>query len=197
MLTRYVEQLVASVEAAVEEVVQRGVNFFTCPRMTIISIAPDESVTVVLVLHILRLLIPANCCWRTFLWCIHDCKPLGTCPPSFLLWNCSLWSLQQNTYTFWLSGTEKWNRSPHPFFFYHVLLIEQQQFFSCFSSLDHYFCHSFGWFFSLSSYWHSTRTELFGRPLLPMLKWVLSCQQIKLKSQYCLSMEKKTIIQER
>jgi hypothetical protein len=60
VLTRYVEQLVASVEAAVEEVIQSGVNFFTCPRMTIISIAPDESVTVVLVLHILRLLIPTK-----------------------------------------------------------------------------------------------------------------------------------------
>lgn len=44
-MTRYVEQLVASAEAAVEEVIRRGVSLFIPRCMTTIGIKLNEFVT--------------------------------------------------------------------------------------------------------------------------------------------------------
>lgn len=110
VLIRYVEQLVASAEAAVEEVVKRGVRL-------LIPLCMAAHVMIPNIKFWLEFFwwcpysggsSKKNCCWRTFLWCIHDCKPPSTCPSSFLLRNCSFWSLQQNTYTFWFSGNNIW-----------------------------------------------------------------------------------------
>lgn len=104
ILSRYVEQLVASAEAAVEEVIRRGVSSKFLYKLNSRSTNDAFNLDFLCCYAYLGCSSKQDCCWRTFLWCIHDCKPFGSCPSSFLLWNCSFWGLQQNTYTFWFSG---------------------------------------------------------------------------------------------
>ncbi|KAH9750546.1 putative glutamyl endopeptidase [Citrus sinensis] len=83
---RFVEQLVSSAEAAVEEVVRRGVMKLTFSGAAlVVQVAHPSKIAVGGLSY--GGLMTANL--------------LAHAPLSLLLWNCSFWKLQDDTYTFW------------------------------------------------------------------------------------------------
>lgn len=188
-LVRYVEQLVASAEAAVEEVIQRGVSCFILLYMTII------------VWYWIKLWWNL---WFTLFKVAHPGKIAvgGHSYGAFMTAN--LLAHAPHIFCCGIARSGAYNRTLTPFGFQVALLVEMGGSLMIFSNwamftvflLPLFRVLLLAGYWLLSLYWHRMRTEHSGRPRVRMWRWALSCQQTKLKSPYYLFMEKKITIPE-
>ena len=118
-----------------------------------------------------------DCGGWSFIWSLYDCESFDPCLRIILLWNCSIWGLQSDPHSLWLSGT--W-----PFYLTRTN-IEAEDLFASMLLILLSPVHTWypGLMFDTDEFVAllcgcSLRRELFGQLRRPTLRWVLTCMQI-------------------
>lgn len=118
-----------------------------------------------------------DCGGWSFIWSLYDCESLDPCLRIILLWNCSIWGLQSDPHSLWLSGTLP--------FYLTSTNIEAEDLFASKLSVLLSIVHNWYWglMFDTDEFVAllcdgSRRRELFGQLRRPTLRWVLTCMQI-------------------